>query len=239
MNLKSLTRTSRYTLLASVLCVASSPSFATLTIAVESPLSAVQQQVVKIRGVLVDASSGEPIVGASVVVKGTTNGTITNFNGEYELDAPVGSSLSISFIGYKTIDVKASANMGKIKLSEDAETLDEVVVVGYSTQRKESLTGAMQTVKSDKLKDITSPSVENMLNGKAAGVYVAPGSGQPGASGAVVIRGQATLNGGTSPLWVVDGVIVGSSAGQLNPGDIETMTILKDAASTAIWFSRG
>ncbi len=239
MNLKSLTRTSRYTLLASVLCVASSPSFATLTIAVESPLSAVQQQVVKIRGVLVDASSGEPIVGASVVVKGTTNGTITNFNGEYELDALVGSSLSISFIGYKTIDVKASANMGKIKLSEDAETLDEVVVVGYSTQRKESLTGAMQTVKSDKLKDITSPSVENMLNGKAAGVYVAPGSGQPGASGAVVIRGQATLNGGTSPLWVVDGVIVGSSAGQLNPGDIETMTILKDAASTAIYGSQG
>ena len=114
MNLKSLTRTSRYTLLASVLCVASSPSFATLTIAVESPLSAVQQQVVKIRGVLVDASSGEPIVGASVVVKGTTNGTITNFNGEYELDAPVGSSLSISFIGYKTIDVKASAIWGRL-----------------------------------------------------------------------------------------------------------------------------
>ena len=239
MNLKSLTRTSRYTLLVGVLCVASSPSLATLAVAVESPMPAVQQQVMKIKGVLVDASSGEPIVGASVLVKGTTNGTITNFIGEYELNTSVGATLSISFIGYKTIEVKASTNMGKIKLSEDAGILDEVVVVGYSTQRKESLTGSLQTVKSDKLKDITSPSVENMLNGKVAGVYVAPGSGQPGASGAVVIRGQATLNGGTSPLWVVDGVIVGSSAGQLNPSDIETMTILKDAASTAIYGSQG
>lgn len=239
MNLKSLTKTGRYTLLFGVLCMASSPSFATLANEVEAPLSAVQQQVVRIKGVLVDAFSGEPIVGASVVIKGTVSGTITNFDGEYELDAVAGSTLTISFIGYKTIDVKASANMGTIKLSEDTEALEEIVVVGYSTQRKESLTGSMQTVKSDKLKDITSPSVENMLNGKVAGVYVAPGSGQPGASGAVVIRGQATLNGGTSPLWVVDGVIVGSSAGQLNPGDIETMTILKDAASTAIYGSQG
>lgn len=105
---------SRYTLLAGVFCVASDPSFATSTVALESTLSAVQQQVVKIKGVLVDASGGEPIVGASVVVRGTTNGTITNLHGEYELDAPVGSTLSISFIGYKTIDVKASVNMGTI-----------------------------------------------------------------------------------------------------------------------------
>ncbi|RXE61441.1 SusC/RagA family protein, partial [Muribaculaceae bacterium Isolate-002 (NCI)] len=124
-----------------------------------------------------------------------------------------------------------------VKLIPDAQALEEVVVVGYGVQKKESLTGAMQTVSSSKLKDITTPSVENMLNGKAAGVYVAPGSGQPGASGAVVIRGQVTLSGGTAPLWVIDGVIVGSSAGQLNPNDIETMTILKDASSTAIYGS--
>ncbi|MBO5079549.1 MAG: TonB-dependent receptor, partial [Bacteroidaceae bacterium] len=154
-------------------------------------------------------------------------------------EAPVGSTLTVSFIGYKTIEVKATAEKQTIRLAEDTETLDEVIVVGYTTQRKESLTGAMTTVKSDKLKDVTTPSVENMLNGKVPGVYVAPGSGQPGAGGAVVIRGQASLNGSTQPLWVIDGVIVGSSAGDLNPADIETMTVLKDAASTAIYGSEG
>ena len=99
MNLKSLTKTGRYTLLFGVLCMASSPSFAILANEVEAPLPAVQQQVVRIKGVLVDAFGGEPIVGASVVVKGTMNGTITNFDGEYELDAAVGSTLTISFIG--------------------------------------------------------------------------------------------------------------------------------------------
>lgn len=238
MKFRTLIQASKYTLLAGTLCAVSIPSFATLT-TVDSSLPIVSQSATKIKGILLDATTGEPLIGASIVVKGTSNGTITNIDGEYELSAPIGSTLVISFIGYKPIDVKAAANMGKIQLFEDSETLDEVVVVGYSTQRKESLTGAMQTVKGDKLKDITSPSVENLLNGKVAGVYVAPGSGQPGASGAVVIRGQATLNGGTAPLWVVDGVIVGSSAGQLSPSDIETMTVLKDAASTAIYGSQG
>lgn len=186
-----------------------------------------------------DARTGEPVIGANVVVKGTTNGSITNFDGEYELTAPIGSTLSISFIGYKSIEVKATGDLQTIKLDEDSEALDEVIVVGYTTQRKESLTGSMNNIKSEKLKDITTPSVENLLNGKVPGVYVAPGSGQPGSSGAVVIRGQATLNGTTSPLWVIDGVIVGSDAGQLNPADIESMTILKDAASTAIYGSQG
>lgn len=186
-----------------------------------------------------DARTGEPVIGANVVVKGTTNGSITNFDGEYELTAPIGSTLSISFIGYKSIEVKATGGLQTIKLDEDSEALDEVIVVGYTTQRKESLTGSMNNIKSEKLKDITTPSVENLWNGKVPGVYVAPGSGQPGSSGAVVIRGQATLNGTTSPLWVIDGVIVGSDAGQLNPADIESMTILKDAASTAIYGSQG
>ena len=118
------------------------------------------------------------------------------------MTAPIGSTLSISFIGYKSIEVKATGGLQTIKLDEDSEALDEVIVVGYTTQRKESLTGSMNNIKSEKLKDITTPSVENLLNGKVPGVYVAPGSGQPGSSGAVVIRGQATLNGTTSPLWV-------------------------------------
>lgn len=236
MKIKNLVQKGKYVLVASILGMAT-PALAISADAVSSQ-PAVAQQTAKIKGTILD-QNGEPIIGANVLVKGTTNGTITDFDGNYELDAPVGSTLVVSFIGYKTIEVKATAEKQTIKLVEDTETLDEVIVVGYTTQRKESLTGAMTTVKSDKLKDVTTPSVENMLNGKVPGVYVAPGSGQPGAGGAVVIRGQASLSGSTQPLWVIDGVIVGSSAGDLNPADIETMTVLKDAASTAIYGSEG
>lgn len=157
----------------------------------------------------------------------------------YELNAPAGAILQISFIGYKTVEIAATTSEQTIKLHEDTETLDEVVVVGYGVQKKESLTGAMSTLKENRLKDVTTPTVENMLNGKVSGVYVAPGSGQPGSNGAVQIRGRATLSGSTSPLWVIDGVIVGEDPGVLNPSDIENMTILKDAASTAIYGSQG
>ena len=238
MKIKNLAQKGKYVLVASILGMATISSFAAPAELGGTEL-AVTQQTAKIKGTILDAKNGEPIIGANVLVKGTTNGTITDFDGNYELEAPVGSTLTVSFIGYKTIEVKATAEKQTIRLAEDTETLDEVVVVGYTSQRKESLTGAMTTVKSDKLKDVTTPSVENMLNGKVPGVYVAPGSGQPGAGGAVVIRGQASLSGTTQPLWVIDGVIVGSSAGDLNPADIETMTVLKDAASTAIYGSDG
>src|SRR5690606_15596995 len=120
------------------------------------------------------------------------------------------------------------------------EDIEEVVVVGYGTeQKKESLTGSLQSVSGNKLRDVTTPSVENMLNGKAAGVFVSPGAGRPGARGAVVIRGQATIGGTTSPLWVIDGVSVGSNPGDITPDDIANMTILKDAASTSIYGSQG
>lgn len=199
-----------------------------------------QQQVKKIKGKVVDAN-GEPIIGASVLEKGNTqNGTITDIDGNFELSTS-GKELQVSYIGYVTqiVLIKAETTNYKITLNEDNKTLDEVVVVGYSTQRRESLTGALQTIKSDKLKDATTPSIENLLNSKIPGVYVSPGSGKPGANGAVVIRGQASLSGSTSPLWVIDGVIVGSAPGQLNPSDVETMTVLKDAASTAIYGSQG
>lgn len=199
-----------------------------------------QQKQQKVTGVVKDIA-GDPIIGASIIEKGSSsNGTITNVNGEFSLIV-TGNELQVSYIGYipQTINLKPGVSSYNVIMKEDTKTLDEVVVVGYSTQKKESLTGALQTVKSDKLKDITTPSVENMLNGKVPGVYVAPGSGQPGSGGAVVIRGQATLSGTTAPLWVIDGVIVGSNAGALNPSDIETMTILKDAASTAIYGSQG
>ena len=144
----------------------------------------------------------------------------------------------MSYVGYKNEEFEARNGM-KIEIHEDSESLEEIVVVGYGTQKKESLTGAMANIKADKLKDVTSATVENMLNGKVSGVYVAPGSGRPGSTGAIVIRGQTSINGATAPLWVVDGVIVGNSAGDLNPDDIESMTVLKDAASTAIYGSEG
>lgn len=200
---------------------------------------AVQQQDQKLKGQVIDATTGEPVIGVNVLVKGTTNGTITDIDGKYELNAPAGAILQISFIGYKTVEIAATTSEQTIKLHEDTETLDEVVVVGYGVQKKESLTGAMSTLKENRLKDVTTPTVENMLNGKVSGVYVAPGSGQPGSNGAVQIRGRATLSGSTSPLWVIDGVIVGEDPGVLNPSDIENMTILKDAASTAIYGSQG
>ena len=223
--------------LASALFCTSLPALATSSTAGTN--LAVQQQDQKLKGQVIDATTGEPVIGVNVLVKGTTNGTITDIDGKYELNAPAGAILQISFIGYKTVEIAATTSEQTIKLHEDTETLDEVVVVGYGVQKKESLTGAMSTLKENRLKDVTTPTVENMLNCKVSGVYVAPGSGQPGSNGAVQIRGRATLSGSTSPLWVIDGVIVGEDPGVLNPSDIENMTILKDAASTAIYGSQG
>ena len=223
--------------LASALFCTSLPALATSSTAGTN--LAVQQQDQKLKGQVIDATTGEPVIGVNVLVKGSTNGTITDIDGKYELNAPAGAILQISFIGYKTVEIAATTSEQTIKLHEDTETLDEVVVVGYGVQKKESLTGAMSTLKENRLKDVTTPTVENMLNGKVSGVYVAPGSGQPGSNGSVQIRGRATLSGSTSPLWVIDGVIVGEDPGVLNPSDIENMTILKDAASTAIYGSQG
>lgn len=194
-----------------------------------------------VSGVIKD-ESGETLPGVTVAEKSVpSNATQTDANGQFKLTLTQSPSvLTITYLGFSRRDVSVKAGETvNIVLAEEQSTLDEVVVVGYGTQKRESLTGALETIKGDKLRDITTPSVENMLNGKAPGVYVAPGSGRPGSRGGVVIRGQATLSGTTAPLWVIDGVIVGSGAGDLNPDDIETMTILKDAASTAIYGSQG
>ena len=194
----------------------------------------------QIKGTILD-EEGIPVIGATVVEKGNTgNGTATNFDGEFNLTVADNATIVVSSIGFTTQEI---ATVGKtvfnITLQDDSKLLEELVVVGYTTQKRESLTGSLQSISSDKLKNITTPSTENLLNSKAPGVYVAPGSGQPGSAGAIVIRGKSTINGSTDPLWVIDGVIVGSGSGSLNPADIETMTILKDAASTAIYGSQG
>ncbi len=199
---------------------------------------ALQQKTIKVHGVVIDAATGEPVIGANIMVKGSTTGIGSDVDGKFTIDAPEGAVLQISCIGYKTKELPAAEQM-TVKLDTDTQLLEELVVVGYSTIKKESLTGSLQTLKSDKITNITTPNVENMLTGKAPGVYVAPGGSQPGAEGKIIIRGKSTINGSTDPLWVIDGVIVGSNAGALNPADIEAMTILKDAASTAIYGSQG
>ncbi|RZK13831.1 MAG: SusC/RagA family protein, partial [Pedobacter sp.] len=192
-----------------------------------------------ITGTVKDAKGGV-IPGASITVKGTNRVTSSNNLGVFSIEAKAGETLVISSIGFITKEVVVTgASVGTISLSESAETLSELVVVGYSVQKRQSLTGALSTISGDKLKNVTSPNVQNLLAGKAPGLFVAPGSGKPGATASVIIRGQATLNGTTNPLWVLDGVIVGSSPGELNPEDIESMTVLKDAASTAIYGSQG
>ena len=200
----------------------------------------VSQQSYEASGIVTD-KAGLPIIGATVLVEGTTNGVSTDVNGRFTIkNVPSGAKIIATYIGCTPFGVVISQTMSDIKitLEQDGISMDEIVVVGYGTQRKESLTGALQTISDDKLKNITSPSVSNMLNGKAPGVFVSPGAG-PGAEGKIIIRGKSTINGSTDPLWVVDGVIVGSSAGAVNPSDIASMTVLKDAASTAIYGSQG
>ena len=180
-----------------------------------------------VSGVVTDEQG--PVIGASVVIKGTTNGTVTDFDGKFSIPgAKKGDVISISYVGYVTQEIVWDGSKSlQIHLKADSQNLDELVVVGYGVQKKESLTGAMQVVSSEKLLDATSPTVENLLSGKVPGVQVTSGGGQPGQQGKVVIRGKSTVNGSTDPLWIVDGVIVGSDAGSL------------DAASTAIYGSQG
>ncbi len=206
----------------------------------QQPAASDQSRQTTVRGRIVD-TQGEPIIGATVVDKGNPAvGTVTDFDGNFTLNVPAGTILLVSYLGYQEVEMPTAGRTSvDIILQEDTRQLDELVVVGYSVQRRESLTGSLQTVSSEKLKNITSPSTENMLNSKAPGVYVAPGSGQPGSVGTIIIRGKSTVNESTNPLWVIDGVIVGSSSGSLNPADIESITILKDAASTAIYGSQG
>ncbi|GBU08382.1 SusC/RagA family TonB-linked outer membrane protein [Bacteroidales bacterium] len=200
----------------------------------------VSQNEKKITGKVFDEATGEAIIGATVLLKGTNKGAATDMDGNFVILSEESGKLEISYMGYskKSVDANSSEPIS-IGLKENTELLSELVVVGYGVQKKSSLTGAMQVIGETKLKDITSPQVENMLSAKVSGVNVVSGSGQPGDNAKIVIRGKSTINGSTDPLWVIDGVIVGTGAYDLNPSDIESLSVLKDAASTAIYGSQG
>ena len=190
----------------------------------------------KIKGCIKD-SSGEPIVGAHVVEKGTTNGAITDIDGNFSIEVATGAVLQISYIGYNTQDIRVTDKTSyNVVLKEDAEALDEIVVVGYGTMRKRDLTGAVSQLKGDEIADLPLRSASDALQGKAAGVTITSTSGTPGAMGTVRIRGVGTINN-NDPLYVVDG-LPQTDIGWLNPRDIESMEVLKDASAQAIYGAR-
>jgi TonB-linked SusC/RagA family outer membrane protein len=192
----------------------------------------------KITGLVTD-EKGDPIIGASIVIKGINTGTITNVDGKFSLEASEQAVLSISYIGYVSTEIKvASKNNLIVVLKEDSKALDEVVVVGYATTTKRKLTTAITSVKMDDIDKGASNNALQSLQGKTAGVNISAGSGVPGSNPNVIIRGVGSFQGNSSPLYVVDGIPM-ESFPNLNQNDIESIDILKDASASAIYGSRG
>ena len=196
------------------------------------------KQVNKVAGIVKDIN-GETIIGANITVKGQSIGTITDINGRFVLDVPVNSTLIISFIGYITQEININDKTElTIVLKEDTETLDEVVVIGYGSVKKSSLTNAVSKMDASVMKDRPMSRPESALQGQLAGVMVRSTTGEPGQDIQIRIRGAASVNASSDPLYVVDGMPMNTLAG-INPSDIESMEVLKDAASAAIYGSRG
>ena len=184
-----------------------------------------------VTGVVVDADNGEPLIGVAVMVS-TGGGTVTDANGSYAISAADGATLTFNTLGYIDVNEKVNGrSVINVKMTVDSKVLEEVVVLGYTSQKKNELSSSVVTVSSEKLKDVTTPDLGNMLQGKAAGVLVMNASGQPGDGAKIRIRGTGSITAGAGPLYVVDGV----AGGSFNPNDVETLTVLKDASATALY----
>lgn len=190
-------------------------------------------------------STGEPVIGANVLVKGTTMGAITNVDGNFTLSAPQNSILEISFIGYKTVEIQAKSSL-MVTLLDDAILLDEAVIIGYGVVKKSDATGSVTAIKADKISQGVTTSAQDMIAGKIAGVSVISQGGTPGGSATIRVRGGSSLSASNDPLIVIDGLAMDNDGikgmsnglGMVNPNDIETFTVLKDASATAIYGSR-
>jgi TonB-linked SusC/RagA family outer membrane protein len=221
-----------------------------------------EPEIAMVSGQVTDAETGEPIPAVNVVVLGTMIGTSTDANGEYSLNVPDdGEVLQFSFLGYKTLEVAVDGRSEiNVSLEADLLALDDIVVVGYGTQQRQEVTGAITSVRSEEIQNIPVSSFENALQGRMAGVNVAESTGEPGASPQITIRGTGSISAGNSPLYVIDGVPIttnrnlqsdiGSQRGSfqppsanplatINPNDIESIEVLKDASAAAIYGSRG
>ena len=193
-----------------------------------------------VKGTVVTYEENEPIIGATIQVVGADNiGTITDVNGQFTLEVPAGkNTLKITYVGMEPLEVAVSSKPLRIQLRSDANSLDEVVVVAYGTQKKTSLTGAIQEVKSEEILLRPTSSVASALEGTVTGVQVNSTYGAPGQDPDIRIRGIGTVNGSSKPLYVIDGVPFGGNISDLNPQDIESMSVLKDAASAALYGNR-
>ena len=217
----------------------------TLVIGLFLSVGAFAQQIT-VNGIVKD-TTGEPVIGANVLVKGTTNGTITDFDGNFQLSANKGDIIVISFIGFTAQELPATAELMNVVLKDDSEMLSEVVVIGYGVAKKNDLTGSVTAMKPDEMNKGLVTNAQDMMQGKIAGVNVTSASGTPGAGAQIRIRGGSSLNASNDPLIVIDGLAMDNSGVQglsnplsmVNPNDIETFTVLKDASATAIYGSRG
>ena len=200
---------------------------------------------IAVQGTVVDIADGEPVIGASILEIGTTNGTITDFDGHFNLTVQPGAKLQISYMGYKTQEQAAAPSM-YIRLGEDTELLDEVVVVGYGVVKKNDATGSVTAIKPDDMNKALTTTATDMLSGKIAGVNITSDGGTPGGGATIRIRGGSSLNASNDPLIIIDGLAMDNNGIQgvanplslVNPNDIETFTVLKDASATAIYGSR-
>lgn len=204
-------------------------------------------QQISVSGTVKDAKTGEPILGASILEKGTSKGVITNYDGTFIISVPAKSTLIVRYLGYQTVEVPASAKSNLvIQLNEDAISLGEVVAIGYATVKKNDATGSVTAIKPDKLNKGLTTNAQDMITGKIAGVVVTSEGGSPGSGAKIRIRGGSSLNASNDPLVVIDGLAldnegikgVANFLSTINPNDIESFTVLKDASATAIYGSR-
>ena len=215
----------------------------TLLVGLFLSIGAFAQQIA-VKGHVKD-TTGEPVIGANVLVKGTTNGTITDFDGNFMLNVPKDAILSVSFVGYKSAEVKAASTV-MVTLEDDSQVLDAVGVIGYGSVKKNDMTGSVTAIKPDKLNKGLITNAQDMMTGKIAGVSVISKGGAPGEGATIRIRGGSSLTAENDPLIVIDGLAMDNKGvkglanplSMVNPNDIESFTVLKDASATAIYGSR-
>lgn len=209
-----------------------------LVVALLLPQIVFAQGNIKVEGTVTDASSGETLIGVSVSLKGGANATMTDIDGKYSLNnLPQNSIIVFTYMGYEPVEIQAKQGTLNMSLKESSKQLNEVVVIGYGTQRKADLTTSVASVSADDWADRPIISAQQALQGKAAGVQVVQPSGKPGVGLQVRVRGATSLNAGNDPIYVVDGIITNDIT-NVSPNDIESMQILKDASSAAIYGSR-
>lgn len=212
--------------------------FSAALLLVASALASAQN--VTVKGLVTDATTGEGIPYASLLIKGTTSGTAADGNGNYSISVPQNATLTFSTVGYLTQEVAVNGRTTiNVALEPDSEFLDETVVVAYGTAKKSSFTGSAGTVKSESIQKRTVANVSKALEGLVAGITTTSGSGQPGEGASIQIRGTGSINASSSPLYVVDGIPFDGNLASINPNDIESLTVLKDASAAALYGSRG